>query len=72
MVNSIALSVVRGRIKISFGISTDLKNMNLILLKTVFKMVKCDDTPVVKISDSPGKSICEDPEFLSYLRKVLI
>jgi nicotinate phosphoribosyltransferase len=33
-------------------------------------MVAANDKPVAKISDEPGKSMCEDPEFLHYLASV--
>jgi len=34
-------------------------------------MVECNGKPVAKISDSPGKGMCEDPEYQSYLMKVI-
>ncbi|MGE8232479.1 MAG: nicotinate phosphoribosyltransferase, partial [Stenotrophomonas sp.] len=36
----------------------------------VIKMVRCNGQPVAKLSDSPGKSMCDDPGYLSYLRQV--
>jgi nicotinate phosphoribosyltransferase len=36
----------------------------------VIKQVAADGRPVAKISDEPGKSMCEDPRYLSYLASV--
>jgi len=61
----------RGRIKTSFGIGTNLTNdVGITPMQVVMKMVECNGNPVAKISDSSGKGMCEDPEFLSYLKKV--
>jgi nicotinate phosphoribosyltransferase len=57
---------------VSFGIGTNLTNdiPGVEPLQVVMKIIKCNDRPVAKISDSPGKGMCEDPEFVSYLKKV--
>jgi nicotinate phosphoribosyltransferase len=34
------------------------------------KLVSCNGQPLAKLSDSPGKTICDDDTFLSYLRQV--
>ncbi|WP_410951275.1 nicotinate phosphoribosyltransferase [Pseudomonas sp. S1(2024)] len=62
----------RGRINVSFGIGTDLTNgvEGVKPLSIVMKMVSCQGQPVAKISDEPGKSQCESPEFLNYLKNV--
>jgi len=61
----------RGRIKVSFGIGTNLMNdTGLTPPNIVLKMVECEGRPVAKIADSPGKGMCEDPDFESYLKKV--
>ena len=60
-----------GRINYSFGIGTDITNaVGVDALPIVIKLVKVNGNPVAKISDNPQKAICEDPEFLSYLKKV--
>jgi nicotinate phosphoribosyltransferase len=60
---------VNGRIKTTFGIGTNLTNdVGVDPLNIVIKMTKCNGQPVAKISDSPGKCMCEDPEYLKYLR----
>jgi len=61
----------RGRIKTSFGIGTNLTNdVGITPLQIVMKMVECNGSPVAKISDSKGKGMCEDDEYLKYLKKV--
>jgi nicotinate phosphoribosyltransferase len=58
-------------IEVSFGIGTHLtNNWGTPALNIVIKMVKCNDQPVAKISNSPGKGMCESPEFVSYLKSV--
>lgn len=63
----------RGRINVSFGIGTNLVNdlgPEYKALQLVMKLVEVNGKPVAKISDSPGKGMCEDDKFLSYLKKV--
>lgn len=61
----------RGRIKLGFGIGTNLTNdVGVEPLNIVMKMVSANGCAVAKISDSPGKGMCEDPTYLAYLRKV--
>jgi len=55
----------------SFGIGGHLmNNWGVQALNIVIKMVMCNDQPVAKISNSPGKGMCESPEFVSYLKNV--
>jgi nicotinate phosphoribosyltransferase len=59
------------RIPCSFGIGTDLTNDTPHrALNIVMKIVSCAGQPVAKLSDSPGKTLCEDQTFLAYLRQV--
>ena len=59
------------RIQTGFGIGTSLSNdMGLTPLHIVIKLVACNGQPVAKLSDSPGKTICDDLTFLAYLRQV--
>jgi len=61
----------KGRTKVSFGIGTNLTNdVGNPLLDIVIKMVAAGGRPVAKISDEPGKSMCEDEEYLHYLATV--
>lgn len=61
-----------GRLKTSYGIGTSLTASipGYKALNVVMKPLKVNGRPVAKISDAPGKSICDDPEFLGYLRTV--
>ncbi|EOD55005.1 nicotinate phosphoribosyltransferase [Aeromonas molluscorum] len=61
----------RGRINTSFGIGTQLtcdlpgvSPMNI-----VFKLMECNGGPVAKISDSPGKTLCRDADFVRHLKQ---
>ncbi len=61
----------KNEINVAFGIGTNLTNdFGLEVLNIVIKMVKCRNQPVAKISDSPGKEMCEDEAFLKYLANV--
>lgn len=61
----------QGRIRTTFGIGTNLTNdLGFKALNIVIKMTRCNLRPVAKLSDSPGKAICDDPEFLNYLRNL--
>ena len=61
----------KNKIKVSFGIGTNLTNdVGIKPLSIVIKLVRVNGNPVAKISDEPDKVICEDPEFLSYLKSV--
>jgi nicotinate phosphoribosyltransferase len=58
----------QGRTNISFGIGTKLTNdVGFTALNIVIKMVSVNGKPVAKISDEPGKSMCEDADYLAYL-----
>jgi nicotinate phosphoribosyltransferase len=59
------------RTQTGFGIGTSLTNdMGLTPLNIVMKLVSCNGQPVAKLSDSPGKTLCDDQTFLAYLRQV--
>ncbi len=61
----------KGRIQTSFGIGTDLTNdLGLAPLQIVLKLVSCNGQSVAKISDSAGKTMCQDETFLAYLKQV--
>jgi nicotinate phosphoribosyltransferase len=60
-----------GRIPTSYGIGTNLTNDTPHkALNIVMKITSCNGQPVAKLSDSPGKTLCEDHTFLAYLRQV--
>ena len=61
----------KGRIQTGFGIGTDLSNDTPHeALNIVMKITACNGQPVAKISDEPGKTLCDDQTFLAYLRQV--
>jgi nicotinate phosphoribosyltransferase len=57
---------------VSFGIGTNLTNdfNDVVAPKIVIKMIECNGQPVAKISDSPGKGMCEDSDYVDHLKKV--
>lgn len=60
-----------GRINVVFGIGTFLTNdVGYRVPNIVIKMTECNGEPVAKISDSPGKSMCQDAQYVRYLAKV--
>ncbi len=61
----------RGRCQLAFGIGTNLTNdLGYEPLQIVIKMTQCNGQPVAKLSDTPGKGMCEDENYLTYLRQV--
>ncbi|MFO6298925.1 nicotinate phosphoribosyltransferase [Rahnella selenatireducens] len=59
------------RVNLVFGIGTrltcnipDVKPLNIVI-----KLIQCNGKPVAKLSDSPGKTICQDKAFVKALRK---
>ncbi len=59
------------RTQTGFGIGTNLSNdVGLMPLNIVMKLTECNGQPVAKLSDSPGKTLCDDQTFLAYLRQV--
>ena len=65
----------RGRCQLAFGIGTNLTNdlgdpPEHVPLQIVIKMMRCNGQPVAKLSDSPGKGMCDDEKYLAYLRQV--
>ncbi|MGC1549060.1 MAG: nicotinate phosphoribosyltransferase [Rhodanobacter sp.] len=61
----------RGRCLLAFGVGTNLTNdLGPTPLNIVIKMVRCNGQPVAKLSDSPGKNMCDDEAYVTYLRQV--
>lgn len=59
------------RTQTGFGIGTHLSNdVGVTPLNIVMKLTGCNGQPVAKLSDSPGKTLCDDQTFLAYLRQV--
>lgn len=59
------------RANVVFGIGTRLTCdiPGVTPLNIVIKLVQCNGKPVAKLSDSPGKTICQDKAFVQALRK---
>ncbi|MDW5416207.1 nicotinate phosphoribosyltransferase [Iodobacter sp. CM08] len=56
------------RTRTGFGIGTHLSNdCGQVPLQIVMKLVSCNGQPVAKVSDTEGKGMCEDENFLNYL-----
>jgi nicotinate phosphoribosyltransferase len=65
----------KGRCLLAFGIGTNLTNdlgdaPGHVPLQIVIKMTECNGQPVAKLSDTPSKNMCEDVNYLAYLRQV--
>ena len=59
------------RTQLGFGIGTHFSNdVGLQTLNIVMKLTSANGQPVAKLSDSPGKTLCDDATFLAYLRQV--
>ncbi len=60
----------KDRSKVSFGIGTFCSNDTCVEpLNIVIKLQYVNGRPVAKLSDSDGKSMCQDSEYLDYLRR---
>ena len=58
-----------GKVKTSFGIGTFVSNDTCVpALNIVIKLQYVNGRPVAKLSDSDGKSMCDDPHYLEYLK----
>jgi nicotinate phosphoribosyltransferase len=59
------------RVRVGFGIGTNLTNdVGFEPLNIVMKLTGCNGKPVAKLSDSPGKTLCKDEEFVARLKRV--
>lgn len=61
-----------GKINVSFGIGTFISNDTCEdALNIVIKLQYVNGHPVAKISDNPGKAMCQDNDYLSYLKNAV-
>jgi len=61
-----------GRAKVAFGIGTYLSNdTEVSSLNIVMKITKCNGQDVAKISDTTGKGMCKNPEYIEYLQRCI-
>jgi len=66
------LLVFKDQIKVSFGIGTNLTNdCGPKALQNVMKQTYCNGNPTAKLSNNPAKTMCEDSNFINYLRSVI-
>ena len=62
----------KDRIKVSFGIGTFLSNdTNVKPLNIVIKLQFVNGHPVAKLSDTPGKTMCQDDGYVEYLKSAV-
>ncbi|MBQ6067811.1 MAG: nicotinate phosphoribosyltransferase [Clostridia bacterium] len=60
----------REKAKVSFGIGTFVSNdTSAEALNIVIKLQYVNGRPVAKLSDTPGKAMCRDEEYLEYLER---
>ncbi|MBQ6022736.1 MAG: nicotinate phosphoribosyltransferase [Clostridia bacterium] len=60
----------REKTKVSFGIGTFCSNDTCApALNIVIKLQYVNGRPVAKLSDTPGKAMCRDTEYLEYLKR---
>ena len=60
----------KDKAKVSFGIGTFCTNDTCVEpLNIVIKLQYVNGRPVAKLSDSPGKAMCQDEEYLTYLKR---
>ena len=58
--------------KVAFGIGTYISNDTLVpSLNIVMKTTACNGMDVAKISDTPGKGMCKNPEYVEYLQRCI-
>lgn len=61
-----------GRVKVAFGIGTYISNdTDEEPLNIVMKTTKCNGMDVAKISDTAGKGMCKNPEYVEYLQRCI-
>ena len=61
-----------GRAKVAFGIGTYISNdTDVSALNIVMKTTACNGMDVAKISDTPGKGMCKNPDYVDYLTRCI-
>ena len=62
----------KNEINVSFGIGTYLSNDTCVdPLNIVIKLQYVNGHPVAKLSDVPGKTMCQDDAYIEYLRNAV-
>lgn len=63
----------KDRVKVSFGIGTFITNdSDVTPLNIVVKLQYVNGNPVAKISDEPGKTMCQDTSYQAYLKSAIM
>lgn len=61
-----------GRTRVAFGIGTYLSNDTCVPpLNIVMKTTACNGMDVAKISDTEGKGMCKNPDYVKYLQRCI-
>ena len=61
-----------GKAKTAFGIGTFIANdTDVPALNIVMKTTLCNNGDVAKISDTPGKGMCKNPDYVDYLQRAI-
>lgn len=60
------------RINVAFGIGTYIANdTDVPALNIVMKTTACNGMDVAKVSDTPGKGMCKNPDYVDYLQRTI-
>ena len=60
------------RINVAFGIGTYIANdTDVPALNIVMKTTLCNGMDVAKVSDTPGKGMCKNPDYVDYLQRTI-
>ena len=60
----------KGRCRVAFGIGTYIANdTDERALNIVMKITRCNGQDVAKISDTPGKGMCKNQDYVDYLQR---
>ena len=63
----------KDRINVAFGIGTYLAGVqNVPALNIVMKLVEVNGRPVAKLSNNDGKIMCQDNEYVDYLKRTIV
>ena len=61
-----------GKCNVAFGIGTYLANdTDVKPLNIVMKITECNNSPVAKLSNTPGKIMCKDNDYIEYLNRCI-
>ena len=62
----------KDKAKVAFGIGTYIANdTDVPALNIVMKTTACNGQDVAKISDTPGKGMCKNPDYVDYLQRAI-